>query len=923
MPLSQVFWNSPLALPVAVACALLMLAAVAWLYPPQVKELRWPWRWGLPLLRAAALLALAASLIKPGVLRPKAEEERGAILLLVDKSRSMVVTDNARTPAQMVALADGLGRLPNGVRSKSAGAMGREIEQLHTYLDRLRRSLGDLEYARVVGRGVEGARQRAEKSRADFAAAVESLRKSADTLKDRTLIERIAALADVPQVEGPSSDGGLTALRTKITAAADAAAHTQAVTDEHLYRTSEQVRQTCDELARLTRADLVEHAVAREETGLLARLGSDATVLSFAVADDVTPIHVRAGTPSATAATASTEPLGRRSDIAGAVRRALDQAGGREVSAVVFFSDGRQVGGDGAVTAGLTASGVPVLAVAVAPENAVRDLAFAGVSLPASGFVGEGVTVTAEVRSAGQKDATAEVQLDVAAPPGAAAAPATIPTASPATAPSAPPQQTAKVAIRGGEPATASFTLKFERPGAQQIVASIPAAPDEATGENNRVRRWVKVVSQRMRVAAFASQPGWDFQYLRNALSRTAWVELQAGVLGPAGADGGGGARLPLSPEQILQLDVLVLSDVPVAALDDSQWDAVYRLVSDRGGSLVMLAGGSHLPAEYGGHLVASSLLPHLPDSAIAWRMWPGEQPMFRVMPDAAAVRRDFLRLDEDPGESLRRWQGLPAFYRFLSVGRLKQTAEVLLIEPSSGFPVLTQNRVGSGRTLLLGADETWRWRFKAGEAVQDRFWLQLIRHAAGEPYAVRSERLALDADRVAVAEGEQVSVRVRVYEGVSAAAVGEAGYRVEVIRGDQTVGSARLTPVDSKDPLRFSASVGPFPPGDYELCVIEPGEASASPQSPRLPLQVGTGYEAELADVTADYTVLRRLADASNGEFYTLEHLDRLIDRLRQASDRRPRYVEQRLWDSAYLFVFVVACLAAEWAARKRLGLA
>ena len=55
---------------------------------------------------------------------------------------------------------------------------------------------------------------------------------------------------------------------------------------------------------------------------------------------------------------------------------------------------------------------------------------------------------------------------------------------------------------------------------------------------------------------------------------------------------------------------------------------------------------------------------------------------------------------------------------------------------------------------------------------------------------------------------------------------------------------------------------------------------------------------------------MMRTLGDASNG-------------RLRVVAERRPRYAEQRLWDSPYLFVFVVACLAAEWAARKRLGLA
>jgi hypothetical protein len=50
---------------------------------------------------------------------------------------------------------------------------------------------------------------------------------------------------------------------------------------------------------------------------------------------------------------------------------------------------------------------------------------------------------------------------------------------------------------------------------------------------------------------------------------------------------------------------------------------------------------------------------------------------------------------------------------------------------------------------------------------------------------------------------------------------------------------------------------------------------------------------------------------------------MDRLAGRLHAATERRSRYVEQRLWDSPFLFVFVVACLAAEWAARKRLGLA
>src|SRR6478735_42026 len=101
--LGQVLWNSTRALPVAAAMALAVLAALIWLYPPQVREVRGVWRWGLPLLRACAALALGAALLKPVILRPKTEGERPVVVVLVDRSRSMSVTDNARTRAQLVA----------------------------------------------------------------------------------------------------------------------------------------------------------------------------------------------------------------------------------------------------------------------------------------------------------------------------------------------------------------------------------------------------------------------------------------------------------------------------------------------------------------------------------------------------------------------------------------------------------------------------------------------------------------------------------------------------------------------------------------------------------------------------------------------------------------------------------------------------
>ena len=53
-----------------------------------------------------------------------------------------------------------------------------------------------------------------------------------------------------------------------------------------------------------------------------------------------------------------------------------------------------------------------------------------------------------------------------------------------------------------------------------------------------------------------------------------------------------------------------------------------------------------------------------------------------------------------------------------------------LLLKRESGSPVLTEMPLGKGRIIFVGFDETWRWRSES-VAMQQRFWMQLLRHAA------------------------------------------------------------------------------------------------------------------------------------------------------------------------------------------------
>lgn len=292
---------------------------------------------------------------------------------------------------------------------------------------------------------------------------------------------------------------------------------------------------------------------------------------------------------------------------------------------------------------------------------------------------------------------------------------------------------------------------------------------------------------------------------------------------------------------------------------------------------------------------------------------------MFRLVPHPDAINEPALRLGgaaEAGSSGVQRWQTLPGLYRILPVGRLKQGARTLLFEASSGEPVLTRVRVGTGTSYLLGTNETWRWRSAGGEDVLDRFWLQLVRQAAGEPFAARSDRLALDVDRVGFDAGATAQVRARALAGVTAGAL-----RLEVLREGRPVRTLSLAQVGGTDSGLFRSQVRLLPQGEYELRLSEAGTGVAPALS--VPLHVTADYEAELADLSGDPSLLRRLAEASGGEVFSPDQMGQLARRLRADARRRPRYVEQRLWDSPYLFVLVAGCFAAEWAARKRLGLA
>ena len=578
---TEIFLDAPRLWPLALAIALIGVIVVIRLYVPQVRMLAPAPRLLLPTLRAAAVIALAVSILKPVAVHKASPSDPGEVIFLLDRTGSMGVRDlawlgsagAATRPDQaagaglshLVSLADAFGMLPAGARDSQLGVLRGEIEHAQQTVHDLMQMRNEFVYARASGQDPAPSRIRIAALREEFRGfagvmlqQVNSLSKSPLPAKSVEALQSFAHAGRAMQLEEFVRELDLLARWTD---------KAQSAQDLQLYQSNQAVRAACDKIASLSRYDRVELALlcrgGGEESNFLSKLPSGESISAYSVGETTEPIAFdRQRGPAAF----SQPPSEMSTDLVDAVQTALSHAAGRPVQAIVLFSDGRQPSDRSSVSSLSNPSNTPIFSVdAAAPQSLLKDVSVAGLAAPDC-FVGE--TITAR----GNCNHPIPVRQRPMCPCRSMAA-------TRQHAPRCSPISPSRWNFRSISKSRASAVWKSpsrRRPIRRQIKTKV-------------AQRFIKVMDDKVNVGVFAGSPDWDYQYLSNALSRTPWINLNRALLQP------GGSPLDLSPDQILQLDLLILDDVPISALTRDQWIAVNRLVSDRGGSVLLVAGEENL----------------------------------------------------------------------------------------------------------------------------------------------------------------------------------------------------------------------------------------------------------------------------------------------------------------------------------------
>jgi hypothetical protein len=604
------------------------------------------------------------------------------------------------------------------------------------------------------------------------------------------------------------------------------------------------------------------------------------------------------------------EASGEVTRLGAGIRGVLDDLRGTAPAAIVLLSDGVNTDGpplsEGAASA--QRRGVPIFCVGLGSERSVRDLKLADLLVEDAVFVGDVVAFECKMTGSGFQGTKVQVALRAKDKPDVLAK--------------------AEVAVGpDDQPQSVRLIYRPTEVGRFEYVVEVEPQPGELQTENNRRSQFVDVRKEQVRVLLADGYPRYEYRYLRNMLERDETVELQT-VLQEADLEHAEQDKValrvfPERKEDIFSYDVIILGDVDPALLDPAVQQNLGEFVDQpgKGGALVLIAGARHMPAAFR-DMPLAKLMPFdmnavPPDDANA-EISDG----FQVLPTDLGVALPPMQLGDTPEESRAIWDRLPPLYWLMETSELRPGVRVLAEasnrQTADGrkLPVVMLQYAGAGKVLFHAADETWRWRYRAGDVYFARYWIQMIRYLSRSKLAENSQGALLTADRRDYAPGEPVRLRVR-FTDERLAPVEDDGVTVVVEQAGRQTQRVQLHRTTSRG--AFEGVLSRPAAGAYHAWMAVPQREGVAP-AVDFTVAPPAG---EFAQIRMDAAALRDAAQTTGGKYYTFETAREILEDLpsgRQVPiETLPSIPLWNRWPVVLAFLLLIV---AEWVMRKRRGM-
>lgn len=618
---------------------------------------------------------------------------------------------------------------------------------------------------------------------------------------------------------------------------------------------------------------------------------------------------------------------GTATHLGSAIQQTLAYHRGRHVTDVLLVSDGRSNGGavpaDAARASG--ASGIPVHSLIIGDTRPIKNLVLELVEAPANALAGDEIAISVRVSGRGiPEGGSAELVLVEEGQEGA--------TDRLVTSEMVQVREEGERVVLLVPPSEEGSRLEERR-----FQVSIEPVEGETLLDDNRLAITTQITPERIRVLYIDGYPRWEYRYLKNLLLRAdenlvMQVYLLSATVDFVQESSPGLESLtsvPITRTELLDnYDVIILGDVSPSAISPDpakceEFMASLREFVQRGGGLLLQAGEYDNPRDFV-DTPLEELVPVVLDATGTIAFEGNAKEDFRPVLEQPSTPHEIVRLHPNAETNRRLWEeegGLRGQYWFFPVVRSKPGTQTLLRHPTASnsygrYPLLVTGYFPSGRTMFLGIDSTWMWRYRYGDRYHERFWRNAIRWLALGRLRSGDRRVRLDALRNTYNLDERVVLEARVLDEDYRPSDNptQTVYVEDSYRNSMEV---TLELVDDRPGL-YRASFDVQRPGSYKAWTEREGKRNSSTEfEVILPSR-------ENSEPEPDPDLLELVARVSNGRAVRLGNLSDLRQEFRGNEERRQPISSQLedAWDTLTTLIVLLLLLSSEWILRKKLEL-
>jgi uncharacterized membrane protein len=602
---------------------------------------------------------------------------------------------------------------------------------------------------------------------------------------------------------------------------------------------------------------------------------------------------------------------GNVTDLDRTLNQVVSELGNAPISGIVLVTDGadNRSRNLGATASQLRARKIPVYSVGIGAEGFARDTEVVRVSAPRKVLKQTMIEADVSVRASGYAGRRARLQVkerDRVV-------------------------QSEDITLGSdGEVKTYKISFTPDAAGARVFSFRVEPFQDELISENNDRTVLIRVEDEQPKILYVEGEPRWIYGFMRRAsledknLHLVTLLRQADGKFLRQGVETGTMLEkgFPTDRAELFQYKAIIMGSVEASFFTFDQLRLISDFVSQRGGGFLMLGGKNSFGQ---GGYINTPLEDVLP---VILRFGSGAAgvPAFRDLEfkprlTAYGLEHPVTRMSATENDNRKRWEAAPSLVGINPTSGLKPGATVL-IQAAGDFrgespALLAFQRFGRGKSMALTTGSTWRWRMDMDhkDNFHEIFWKQMLRWLvsdAPDPVKLETEKHSYSLD-------EPVVIRAEVNDP-GFVHLNNARMAVQV-----KAPSGQLTTV----PLAWEPDQEGVYSGTYKA--QEDGIYEMSTEAFQGEKSLGKARgNFRIADSTDEYhnaflnvPLLKQLAAETGGRYYSPADAQHLAEDISYVDNGASRIEEKELWDMPFLFLALVGLMSAEWALRKRKGLA